>query len=53
MSSEEASIYGNMSERHLLKWALDYTMPWIVQTFESIPDDRLAVRPRPNINAPG
>jgi hypothetical protein len=42
-----------MREADLLGWALDYTMPSVVRTFGSIPEDRLAVRPRPNINAPG
>jgi len=45
-------MYQDMSERDLLKWALDYTMPWVIQTFKSIPDDRLALRPLPRINAP-
>ena len=50
---EKPIMYRDMSERDLLKWTLDYTKPWVIGTFESIPDDRLAVRPRPNINAPG
>ncbi len=46
-------MYTDMTERDLLRWVLDYTMPWVIETFEAIPDDCLAVRPRPHINAPG
>ena len=45
-------MYTDISERELIKWMLGYTMDWIIETFEAIPDDAMCVRPRPNINAP-
>ena len=41
-----------MSERGLIKYALDYTMPWIIDTSKAMPDDRLCIRPTPGVNAP-
>jgi len=51
--SDKPVQYRDISEREVLRYALDYTMPWIIDTFKAIPDDHVAVRPRPNINAPG
>jgi uncharacterized damage-inducible protein DinB len=51
--AEEPIIYTDMSERDFIKWNLDYTMGRTIETFESIPEDRLCLRPGPNINAPG
>jgi hypothetical protein len=50
--TEKPFMYTDMSERDLLKWTLNYTMPWVIETFEAIPDHAICVRPRPNINAP-
>ncbi len=49
---EKPFMYTDMSERELFKWLLNYTMDWAIRTFETIPDDALCVRPRPDINAP-
>ena len=43
----------DMSERDFIKWNLDYTMERTIEVFESIPEEHLCLRPRPNINAPG
>ena len=52
-SDEEVPfMYSDISERQFIKWTLGDTMGWIIDTFESIPDEALCVRPRPNINAP-
>jgi len=51
-TEEKPFMYTDISERELIKWTLGYTMGWIIDTFESIPDDAMCVRPRPNINAP-
>ena len=40
--TEKPFMYMDMSERDLLKWTLNYTMPWVIDTFLAIPDD-----PRP------
>jgi hypothetical protein len=40
-----AFMYSDMTERQLLKWQLDYTMPMILQDFRAIPKDKLAWRP--------
>ena len=45
-------MYTDMSERDLLGWNLNYTMERVIAAFEVIPQDRLCVRPRPNISAP-
>ncbi len=42
-----------MTNREVIKYNLDYTMDWLIRKFESVPDDRIWVRPKPNINAPG
>ncbi len=42
-----------MTNRDVIKYNLDYTMDWLIRKFELVPDDRIWVRPRPNINAPG
>lgn len=51
-TEEKPFMYTDMSERELIKWTLNYTMPWVIDTFEAIPDGAMCVRPRPNINAP-
>lgn len=38
-------MYTDMSERDLLKWQLDYTMPMIIKDFKAIPNDKLGWRP--------
>lgn len=38
-------MYTDMSECDVYRWQLDYTMPMIIEDFESIPDDRLGWRP--------
>jgi uncharacterized damage-inducible protein DinB len=48
-----ANMYTDMSERDLIKWTLDYTMPWIIDTFEAISDERICIRPREHINSAG
>ena len=45
-------MYTDLGEVGLIKWTLDYTMDWVIGTFESIPESCLFGRPRPNINAP-
>ena len=45
-------MYKPMSERDFIKWTLNYTKDWIVDTFRRIPDERLASRPHPRINSP-
>ena len=47
------AMYTDMSERDLMKWMLDYTTPWIIETFQGIADDRICVRPSENINSAG
>jgi hypothetical protein len=42
-----------MSETTLIEYALDYTMPRIIDTFRSIPEDRVCVQPQACLNAPG
>ena len=46
-------MYKPMSERAFIRWALGYTMDRVIETFRAVPDEWLARRPRPNINAPG
>lgn len=46
-------MYKQMSERALIRWALAYTMDWVIDAFLAIPDDAIALRPLPNVNAPG
>lgn len=41
-------MHGNMSERYLFKWQLDYTMEPIIDDFRAIPDDRIFWRPTRN-----
>ena len=36
-----------------IRYSLDYTIDWLIRNFELVPDDRIWVRPRPSINAPG
>ena len=38
-------MYTDMSERDLLKWQLDYTLPMIIKDFKAIPDNKLGWRP--------
>ena len=51
--TEKPIQYTDMSERDFIKWNLDYTMGQTIEIFESIPEDHLCLRPRPNVNAPG
>jgi hypothetical protein len=46
-------MYTDMSERDLLKWQLDYTMPMIIKDFEAIPDDKLGWRPAKKTRSAG
>ena len=32
MTGQNGFMYQQMSERGVLKWALDYTMPWVIRT---------------------
>lgn len=50
---EKPIQYTDMSERDFIKWNLDYTMEQIIKEFQSMPEEHLCVRPKPNINAPG
>jgi uncharacterized damage-inducible protein DinB len=45
------SSYRAMSKRELIKWTLNYTKDWAVETFRRIPDERLASRAHPSINS--
>ncbi len=46
-------MYADMSERDLLTWQLDYTMPMIIKDFEAIPDDKLGWRPAAKARSAG
>ena len=45
--------YTDMSERNLLKWQLDYTMPKIIDDFKAIPDNKLGWRPAKRTRSAG
>ncbi|GEM_PF-1302150 len=46
-------MYTDMTERDLLKWQLDYTMPSIIADFEAIPHDKLGWRPAAKTRSAG
>jgi hypothetical protein len=50
--SEKPFMYRDVTERDLLKWALDYRTEPVIRTFEAIPEEHTWVRPRRNINTP-
>jgi len=45
-------MYTDMQETQFIKWNLEYTEPWLIETFESIPEDKLLLPPRPGMDAP-
>ena len=45
-------MYKDISEREFIKWNLDYTMPWVIDCFKNIAEDKLLVKPRPDLNPP-
>jgi uncharacterized damage-inducible protein DinB len=49
--SEKPFMYRDMTECELLRWALDYRMDPVIDTFRSIPEEHAWVRPRPNVNS--
>ncbi len=45
-------MYTDMKETQFIKWNLEYTEPWLIETFESIPADKLLVSPTEGMEAP-
>ena len=50
---EKPIMYTDMSERDLLKWQLNYTMPQIIEDFRAIPDNKLGWRPAKRTRSAG
>ena len=46
------SMYTDMSETQFIKWNLEYTEPYLLETFKSIPEDKLLVAPKKGIEPP-
>lgn len=51
--NDSGFMYRNMTERDFIFWNLEYTMNGVIETFKSIPDEWLCLRPHPNVLAPG
>ncbi len=45
-------MYTDMTETQFVKWNLEYTEPYLLETFQSIPADKLLAPPVPGMETP-